>query len=82
MSFFNVTNKSNTKKHNGTIVLNDEQVQEIAKNKSFNSKFELFCFGIKEGWSKATIMKYCLETNREQYFYNYYTKYLANKNNK
>lgn len=27
--------------------------------------------------SKACIMKYCLDTTRDQYFYNYYLKYLG-----
>lgn len=76
-----VNNQKSNNKYNGSVVVTDEVAKQVASTKSFNTKFELFCFGVQQNWSKKSIMKYCLDTTREQYFHNYYTKYLANKNN-
>lgn len=73
----NIVKKNAGNKYNGTVVVTEEQVNKI--DKSFSSKFDAFCYGIANNWSKKSIMKYCLDTERDQYFYNYYLKYQASK---
>jgi len=72
-----IVNRKVSNKYNGTIVLTDEQASKIEQ--VFNSKFEAFCYGIEKGWTKKSIMKYCLNTERDQYFHNYLLKYEASK---
>jgi len=73
----NIVSKSKSTKYTGTKIVTEAEVNAITK--SFSTKFEAFCFAVESGWSKKSIMKYALDTEREQYFHNYYTKYLASK---
>ena len=70
-----IVKKNGSKKYNGSIELSEAEVNAIEL--TFNTKFEAFTFGIESSWSKKMIMKHCLQTTREQYFHNYYSKYLA-----
>lgn len=72
-----ITKKNSTTQYTGAIVVTDEMASKVTQ--AFGSKFEAFCFGIGQGWSKKSIMKYCLDTTNNQYFYNYYVKYQASK---
>lgn len=67
-----IVSKKSSNLYNGNVVVNDEVVNKI--DQVFNSKFEAFCYGIDHNWTKACIMKYCLNTNTQQYFYNYLVK--------
>jgi hypothetical protein len=69
--------RKNDRKYNGAIVVTEKMLELI--DHTFNSKFEAFKFAIEQGWSRKSIMKHVLQTERDQYFYNYYTKYLASK---
>jgi hypothetical protein len=68
--------KSNgSKKYEGNVVVTDAMAAAV--DQTFKSKFDAFCYGIENNWSKKSIMKYCLDTENNQYFHNYYTKYQA-----
>lgn len=71
-----IVNKKSSNKYNGSKVVNDDDVKKIEQ--VFDSKFQAFCYGVEQNWSKKCIMKYCLGTERDQYFYNYLLKYNAN----
>ena len=70
-----IVKRSSNNKYTGNVVVTQDEVNEIEEE--FKSKFDAFCYGIDHSWSKACIMKYCLDTTRDQYFYNYYLKYLG-----
>lgn len=72
-----IVKSSGNTKYNGTIVVTDAMATAVTQ--TFKSKFEAFCFGIQNNWSKKSIMKYCLDTERDQYFYNYFIKYNSSK---
>jgi hypothetical protein len=71
--------KNNSNKYEGKVSPSEQEMIELSKGKTFKSKFELFCYGIEQNWTKKTIMKYCLDTTNNQYFHNYLIKYNATK---
>lgn len=81
-NFFNVTNAKGSNGYKGSVTLTEDAVKRLSEGKNFGSKFEVFCWCVEQNWTKAMIMKYALETTRDQYFYNYYNKFLANKSQK
>lgn len=70
-----IVNRKTNNKYNGSVVVTEQQIENI--DTTFDSKYKAFCYGIQNNWSKKSIMKYCLGTERDQYFYNYLNKYLA-----
>jgi hypothetical protein len=77
---FQIEKSKSNNKYEGSVQLTEQQMVELSKGKTFKSKFELFCFGIEQNWTRKMIMKYCLDTTRDQYFYNYLIKYRSNQN--
>ena len=72
-----IVSKKSSTKYTGTVSVTDEQVSKIEQ--TFTSKYAAFVYGIEQGWTKKSIMTHCLGTGRDQYFYNYLTKYQASK---
>jgi hypothetical protein len=73
-----IVRKGSNNKYNGTVVVTDNDVNKIER--TFSSKFEAFTFGIEQNWTKKCVMKYCLQTENNQYFHNYLIKYRSNEN--
>lgn len=72
-----IVRKTTSNRYNGTVVVTKEQVEKIEK--TFSTKFEAFKYGVEQQWTMKCIMKYCLDTERHQYFYNYMIKLQATK---
>jgi len=72
-----IVKKGSGSKYLGTKVVTQGEVDKISQ--VFTSKFQAFCYGIENNWTKGSIMEHCLGTTRDQYFYNYYLKYLGTK---
>lgn len=70
-----IVSRKTSNKYNGNVNVTETEVNNIER--IFNSKYEAFKYGIENNWNKKCIMKYCLETERDQYFYNYLNKYLS-----
>lgn len=66
--------------YKGNVTVTDTEVEKL--NVTFDSKFKAFGWAVEQKWTKACIMKYILNTTRDQYFYNYLIKLRgSNKDN-
>jgi hypothetical protein len=72
-----INNKRTNNKYNGTVVPTKVELDQL--NNKYNTKLELFYYSVQQNWSKKIIMAEVLGTTRDQYFYNYYIKYLSTK---
>jgi len=72
-----IVKQNGGKKYLGNKEVTNDEVNKITK--VFKTKFEAFIYGVENNWSKQSIMEHCLDTKRDQYFYNYYIKYLGLK---